>query len=179
MAQTFLRDVNVAYDRLTEDEFANLGIVFGAYRSFRGRRRAHIAYVSMPITTGERYYDVFGAYGVRTKEELNQAVGPNALRELVVKPNIEEGIVFVDKLGRSEDLLFTAPSVFEAEKWRWSEDAYMSLWYRVIGEMAGSHVVMDGWQYSTGGVKEVVFSMLLKRRVIRPYTQATAVKLLG
>jgi len=159
-----------SYARLTEDELANLGIVLGAYRSFRGNRRAHIGYVSMPITSGRRLCDVLCEEGVRTVEELTAKCGKGALWERVMQPNINEGIAFTDGLGKREDLLFIAPSVFEAKKWRWTQDAYMSLWYRVIAEMAGRHVVMDGWEYSNGGVDEVLFSLYLRWRIFRATT---------
>jgi len=161
-------DVVESYDKLTEDELGNLGIVLGAYRSFRGDRRGHIAYVSMPITSGKRFYEVLTAEGVTSAKELAAKRGKDALYELVIKPNVEEGIALADALGEARsDLLFIAPSVFEAKKWRWSQDAYMALWYRVIGEFAGKHYLMDGWEYSTGGLKEVLFSMLMRWRVVR------------
>jgi len=166
--------VNQSYEKLTEQELTNLGVVLGSYRSFRGNRRAHIAYVGMPITTGKRFYEVLTREGVKTKEELITKCGPASLFELVIKPNIDEGIVFADELGRREDLLFIAPSVFEAKKWRWTDDAYMALWYRVIGEMAGRHIVMDGWEYSYGGLREVFFSMLLQWRIIRSFNLEVA-----
>lgn len=172
-----IEDITGAYERLTEDELGNLGIVLGAYRSFRGNRRKHIAYVSMPITTGRRYYDVLSQHGVRTREELAEVAGPDALYELVIKHNIREGIAFADGLGYREDLLFIAPSVFEARPWRWTEDAYMSLWYRVMGELAGQHRVMDGWEYSTGGLKEVLFAMFMQWRIIRRYNFDDAVRI--
>jgi len=163
----FLKEVTGSYDRLTEDELANLGIVLGAYRSFRGNRRKHISYVSMPITSGKRFYDVLFEEGVRTVDELTAKCGKTALWERVIQPNIAEGIAFADSLGKREDLLFIAPSVFEAKRWRWTQDTYMSLWYRVIGEMAGRHDLMDGWEYSNGGVDEVLFSLYLRWRIFR------------
>ncbi|WKZ28988.1 MAG: hypothetical protein QY323_05705 [Patescibacteria group bacterium] len=164
-ATALLSDVTESYDRLTEDELRNLGIVLGAYRSFRGNRRGLLAYVSMPITSGKRYFDVLTEHGVTSAEELAAKAGKDALYELVIKPNIREGVAFADQLGETrKDLLFIAPSVFEAKKWRWSQDAYMSLWYRVIGELTGKHYLMDGWEYSTGGVKEVMFTVLMQNQ---------------
>lgn len=163
MEGQILEDVNGAYDRLTPDELGNLGVVLGAYRSFRGDRRKHLAYVSMPITSGKRYFDVLTEHGAKNADELAQKAGKDALYRLVIKPNIDEGIAFSDRLGLARnDLLFIAPSVFEAKRWRWSQDAYMSLWYRVLGELAGRHYLMDGWEYSTGGVKEVMFTVFMQ-----------------
>lgn len=175
-----LSDVNGAYARLTENELDNLGIVLGAYRSFRGPRRKLLAYASMPITTGLRLRNVCVEHGVTDVAELNAKLGKDALWELVIQPNIKDGIAFADALGRSrDDLLWIAPSVFEAKKWRWSQDAYMSLWYRVIGELAGRHVLMDGWQYSVGGVLEVMFSLFMRWRLIRPNSEKLATETFG
>lgn len=162
-----LDDITGSYERLTEKELANLGIVLGAVRMLRGNRRGHLAYVSMPITSGKRYFDVLTEHGVRSQEELAEKCGKDALYELVIKPNIEEGVAYADRLGmEQQDLLFIAPSVFEAKKWRWSQDAYMAMWYRVLGEMVGNHFMMPGWEYSTGGVKEVLFSLFMQWNVI-------------
>ncbi len=175
-----LDGVQSAYARLTEGELDNLGIVLGAYRSFRGPRRKILAYASMPITTGVRLRNVCVEHGVTSAEELNAKLGKDALWELVIRPNIQDGIAFADALGRSrDDLLWIAPSVFEAKKWRWSQDAYMSLWYRVIGELAGRHVLMDGWQYSVGGVLEVMFSLFMRWRIIRPSSEKIAAETFG
>ena len=163
MSDGLLDDVTGAHERLTEDELGNLGVVLGAYRSFRGDRRKHLAYVSMPITSGKRCYEVFSEHGVTSLEELAAKCGKDAAYRLIIKPNIAEGIAFADRLGvERSDLLFIAPSVFEAKRWRWSQDAYMSLWYRVLGELTGKHFLMDGWEYSTGGVKEVMFTTFMQ-----------------
>jgi len=55
-------------------------------------------------------------------------------------------------------------------------DAYMSLWYRVIAELAGTHYVMDGWEYSTGGAKEVMMSMIMQWGIIRRFNLDVARK---
>ena len=94
-----------------------------------------------------------------------------------MQPNINEGIALADKLGKQEDLLFISPSVFEAKRWRWTQEAYMSLWYRVIGEMAGKLVVANGWEYSNGGVDEVLFALYLRWRILRMSTFEQGVSL--
>jgi len=177
--QEILTEITKVYENLTEEELTNLGIVLGAYRSFRGNRRNHIGYVSMPITSGKRLYDIFSKEQVQTVDELIAKCGKDILWEMVMKPNIQEGVAFADSLGKRDNLLFIAPSVFEAKRWRWSQDAYMSLWYRVIGEMAGKHVLMDGWEYSNGGVDEVLFSLFLQWRIIRASTTKNASEIFG
>jgi hypothetical protein len=163
-------DINATYERLTAEELGNLAVVRGAYGSFRGARRNLLAYVSMPITTGKRFYEVLTAEGVRSAKELAEKRGKDALFELVIKPNIAEGIALADELGARGDRLYIAPSVFEAKRWRWSQDAYMALWYCVQAELAGQHYLMDGWEYSTGGVKEVIFTFLMRFGFIQRFS---------
>ncbi len=174
-----LADVHASYDRLTANEDIGVGVVLGAYRSFRGDRRRHVAYVGMPITTGRLLYQVLARESVHTPAELEAKLGKGALYELVIKPNVAEGIALADRLGSERAMLFIAPSVFEAKPLRWSEHAYMTLWYRVIGELAGAHYVSDGWEYSLGGVKEVFFSNLMRWGIIRPYTMKDAMETFG
>ena len=133
----------------------------------------------MPITTGKRYYDVLSAAGVKDIKEFTEKCGKDALFTEIIKPNIDEGIRFADTLGKRDELIFIAPSVFEAKPWKWTDDAYMSLWYRVLGELAGRHDVIDSWQYSTGGVREVFFSLLMQWRIIRRFTKQEAVDTFG
>lgn len=167
-------DVTGSYGRMTDDERVNMNVVLGAYRSFRGDRRKLLAYVSMPITSGKRLYDAMTAHGVTTVQGLVDAIGKDGFYGTVIKPNIDDGVALADRLGlAATDRLFIAPSVFEAKKWRWSQDAYMSLWYRVIGELAGAHYMMDGWEYSTGGVKEALFSFRMQFSML-PYKSPAA-----
>lgn len=164
---SLLRDVHDTVARLSDPHRKQLNVVLGAFRSLRGDRRAHIGYVTVPVTTGKRFYEVLTKEGVLTREALAGKCGPAYLYENVIVPNVAESIQFVDKLCLSEDGLFIAPSVFDAKPLEWTDDAYMALWYRVIGEMAGKHNVMDGWGYSYGGIREVLFSLMLQYRIVR------------
>lgn len=174
-----LRDVHDTLARLSDAHRTQVNVVLGAFRSFRGDRRAHIGYVTVPVTTGKRYYEVLSKEGVFTREALAEKCGPSYLYENVIVPNVVDSIQFVDKLGLTENRLFIAPSVFDAKALQWSDDAYMALWYRVIGEMAGKHNVMDGWGYSYGGVREVIFSLMLQFRIVRMSNLAKAVDEFG
>ena len=165
--------------RLIEKELVEQGIVLSAYKSFRGARRPHIAYVSLPVTTGQRYFETLRHEGVFTATEFEKKVGTGSFYELVIKPNIKEGVALADKLGHKKNLLFIAPSIFDARKWNWSQDTYMSLWYAVIGELAGAHYLQSGWEYSLGSVKEIFFSNLMRWGIIRPFTKQFAIDAFG
>lgn len=163
-----LSEASEAYARLTEQELQNLKIVLGAYRTLRGNRRQHLAYVSMPITTGKLLYDKLIEGGVKSADEFKQKFGKEAFFNEVVKKNIDDGVKFADEQAKRENLLLIAPSVFNATPWKWSQDAYMVFWYRVILELAGKHMLMPGWEYSTGGTQEVLFALLMQWGIINP-----------
>lgn len=165
------------YEGLSEKDKTGVDTVLGAYRSFRGKRRQHIAYVGMPITSGKRLYTVLESEGLRSAGELRKKYGKKAFHDLVVAPNISEGVNLADRLGLSSNFLCIAPSVFESREW--SQEAYLSLWYRVIGELAGTHFVPNEWEYSLGAVKEVIFSSLLQWRLIHLGTLKESVGLFG
>jgi len=170
-----LRNVRDTLGSLSDPHRTQLNVVLSAFRSLRGDRRAHIGYATVPVTTGKRLYDVLLREGVLTREELVAKRGSAFVYEQVIRPNIDDSIAFVDHLGLEESRIYIAPSVFEAKPFGWTDDAYMSLWYRVIGEMTGKHQLMDGWAYSYGGVREVFFSLLLQWRMIRKYTLKEAI----
>jgi hypothetical protein len=165
------------YEGLSERDKSGVDTVLGAYRSFRGNRRQHIAYVGMPITSGKRLYDVLESEGLRSSAELRGKYGKKVFHDLVVAPNIKEGTELADRLGLSSNFLCIAPSVFEAREW--SQEAYLSLWYRVIGELAGTHFVPKEWEFSLGAIKEVIFSSLLQWRLIHLGTLKETVGLFG
>lgn len=165
--------------QLKETELENLGVVLSALRTFRGDRRSQVAYVGMPVTTGRRFFEALSSQGVKTLIEFTEKAGKEAFRKQVIEPNIREGITLADKLGARENLLCVAPSVFDARTWNWSQDAYMALWYNVIAEFSGRHFVVDGWEYSLGGLREVFFSMMLSWRCIRWYNKDQAARIFG
>ena len=174
METTVRKEATTLFESLSAEELLGVKTVLGAYRSFRGPRRDLIGYISMPITSGRRLNNLLVKNNVRYLVQLAEKCGNEMIYEEVIKPNIKTGVAFVDERGAIDHLLYIAPSVFEAKKWRWSQDAYMALWYQVIAEMAGRHILMDGWQYSTGCVHETYFSLLLQQGAIKSKDLAAA-----
>lgn len=135
----------------SSEKLDSLNMAISAYLSVR----SNLAYLSMPITSGVRYYKVFEHYNVKTVEEL-AAKGEDLFYEEIIRPNIEEGIALADELEDKIGKPIVAPSVFEAKKQRWSQKEYMFLWYRVFENRIDEVYMMDGWEYSNGGVQEFV-----------------------
>jgi hypothetical protein len=141
---------------LKKDFGINKGIdmVLSAYRSIR----SPVAYVSTPITSGRLLYDVLEKEGVRSIAELNRE---QVLHE-IVKPNIARGISLADKLRERSKLPPLAPGVFEGRDFKWTQQDYMSLWVRVIEELAGEVHMTEGWQFSDGAVEEFTLAMHMR-----------------
>jgi hypothetical protein len=100
---------------LPEDRLTNIEIVSSAYASVIGNK----AYLTMPITTGERYYKVLDRYHVRDVETL-EWLWPGALLEEIILPNLEEGKIFAQKLAPEIDAMLICPGIFEARKQHWT-----------------------------------------------------------
>jgi len=125
-----------------------LDIVLSAYRSFR----SPIAYVSMPLTTGRRLYDLLQERGLKDMRHVERS----ELVSQVIEPNIAEGIQFAEKL-RKREFPPVAPAVFKARDW--SQDEYMSLWLQLITEKAREIHMSPNWGFSNGCVEEFVRAM--------------------
>ncbi len=146
------------YDRKIQDaeKLANINIVLSAY----GSVLAPIAYTSLPITSGRRFYEVLEKYGVNSIEGLAEK-NPDALYIEIIKPNIAEGTEFAKTVTARTKLTVIAPCIFEAKKQRWSQDEYMYMWLNLIENRVEEMHMMHGWEYSNGGTEEFLRGMEL------------------
>ena len=155
------RREDIDFAGMAPDRQANVEIVSSAYASIPG----HKAYLTMPVTTGRRYYEVLDRHGVRTVAEL-EAGRPGALRDEVILPNIEEANALAERvLGRTA-LPLVVPGVFEARKQRWGQEEYMCLWMRLITGRVREVHLSDGWEYSNGGAAEFARAILIRHRAL-------------
>ncbi len=155
----FMRWEERAYAGLLDERRGNIDVVISAYESLNTGK----AYMTMPITSGKRLYDVMWSYGAANYEEF-QLWAPEALRAEVILPNIEAGLEFARTLQPKLPLII--PGVFEARKQRWSQDEYMIMWLKVFtGQVREFHLLPD-WEYSNGGVMEFVRAMMIQFRFI-------------
>lgn len=168
-----LREEDV-YAMLPVDRQANIDIVYGAYRSVYADK----AYLTMPITSGRRLYDVFDRYDVRTVEDLERR-RPGALYDEVISPNLASGQEFAQRvLGRALYPLIV-PGVFEARRQRWTQDEYMILWLRVITGSVKELYLPDDWAYSSGGVLELTRMTMLQFRLVEGREDRPVIQLLN
>lgn len=144
-------------ERIPQEKRESVSIVLSAYRSML----SPIAYVSMAITSGRRYYDVLEAKGVKSLDELAKQ-DPDAIYRDIIQPNIAYGVDLAKTISQKTSLPVIAPAIFEAKKQRWREEEYMFMWYRMLEEKAQEIYMMEGWQYSNGCSQEFVRAMEMK-----------------
>jgi hypothetical protein len=151
------------FGELEHKRRGEMDLVLGAYRSIRHP----VAYVSTPITTGKRLYDVLERKGVKTLEEL-ALVDPESLHSEIIRPNIERGLEVADSLRTRIRLPPISPCVFDATKQKWSQRDYLLMWLRVIEEKAEEMYMTDGWEYSNGSAKEFARAMQMQFDFVNP-----------
>lgn len=131
-------------------------VVTTAFRSFKAKE---ITYVSTPITSGGKLYEAVKKSGKPLKEftadkgrMYAEVIAPNiALAETVGDGLIENGF----------STTVISPATFEAKQLGWTQDQYMALWLRVINEKVTRVAMVDGWEYSNGGIEELVEAFLM------------------
>ena len=144
------------FEGLPSERQANIEIVSSAYASMFAEK----AYLTMPVTTGKRYYDTLDRYGVKTIDELERK-RPGALHGEIIEPNIEEGKALASLIQKDNNLAIVVPGVFEARRQKWSQEEYMVLWLRLITSSVLAVYLSDGWEYSNGGAMEYIRALAI------------------
>ena len=141
------------------DRQANIEIVSSAYASMLSASGR--AYLTMPVTSGRRYYEVLERHGATGIDGLLKAA-PDALREEIILPNIAESVALAEAVAARIGIPLVVPGVFEARRQRWTQDEYMCLWMRLITGSVGEVHLCDGWEYSNGGAAEFARATLVR-----------------
>lgn len=113
-----------------------------------------VTYMSMPITTGKRFFSWYRAVGHSIDPEAYSAAHQNA----VVRPNL---LISEEKLAelRSQWVHVVSPGDFQVMQWTQSD--YLWLWLRFIAKRAARVVASDGWEYSSGCALEVACAQVV------------------
>jgi hypothetical protein len=148
-------------DERETDHGVELGLVLSAYASVMGDQ----AYLSMPITTGRRYYETLDRYGARTAEELERR-HPGVLKGEILVPNLLEGKSFAAAVAPEIDASLICPGIFDARRAQWGQEEYMMLWLGLIASSIREIYLSDGWEYSNGGATELAQALLVRHRFV-------------
>jgi hypothetical protein len=122
-----------------------------------------LVYVSVPITSGRIWYELKSKHqNIETKDLMNHVVLENYATgyDLVQKIIIEKNCPVLypaDLVPKSHDEI---PPFKQFGSWR--QDHFQALWLSIIAEKCTEHWMSEGWQYSSGGVEELVHSYQLK-----------------
>ena len=139
------------------DRQANVDVVGTAFAAVPGPK----SYLTMPVTTGRRFYAVLEAHDVRSLDHLLR-VAPAALREEIILPNIAGSVEAARGISARSAYPLVVPGVFEGRAQRWSQSEYMCLWMRLITREIREVHLLDGWEYSNGGAQEYARAILLR-----------------
>lgn len=151
--------VDPRFNKVKDDERKQCNLVVAAYRSVQST----LAYVTMPITSGKRLYDVMEAHGVRTRAELKEKY-PKAVTDEIIPWNNEHGFAFAAAVKTRTRLPVVLPGAFEGGiSYSWREEQYMYMWLRMMEDLCAEHHLIEGWEYSDGSVEEFAKSMEMKK----------------
>lgn len=156
------------YAGLTTAHQAEVDVVafaFGAVRT------PTLAYVSCPVSSGRRLYQVASDNGV-TVARLRAS--PSALHDEVIVPNIADAIRVSDRTIATYQMPVICPALFDGRPLHWGQEAYMAMWLRVIRTQVTLMVMVDDWAYSDGACEELAEALELQttRSTLRVVTEA-------
>ncbi len=131
------------------------------------RKKGDLEYISMPVSSGEKLYEVLEKYGVKNSKELQEKY-PEVLVKEVVKYNQKAIKKLYKKLKNKVKSEIVIPADIEAQKRGWSQNDCMFLWFRVLEEKIKKTYVANDWKYSNGGGEEFVRVMEMQFGFINP-----------
>jgi hypothetical protein len=137
------------------DREAEIGLVLSAFDCMLVGRSAEL--VAAPVSTGRRLMRLLASHGVCSSEELVEAIGPAEYDSKILKPNIEDGLSFAEKIRCSGRLhvIFTGPLYHPL--WRFAD--YMEVCLAFVETRCHSVFFANDWEYSQGAVMELDASL--------------------
>ena len=120
-------------------------------RSVNGLTR--LAYVSVPITSGELYYE---------RIINNPFVEKDAVTKQVIPLNYEAGHSLVQDVVRRRGCPVVYPADLIPVHQQWEQADFQALWLSIIGEMVTEVHMSRGWACSNGCAEEFASVMQLR-----------------
>jgi len=129
----------------------------------RGTAVRGTIYVTVPITSGIRQFNLMAKLGCKSSVELREKHRDRWLTE-VKKPNVEEAAAYTLMVQiLNPDCLVLNPAEIEVDDW--SQDDYNDMWNEVLLRFCHTLVVTPDWVFSRGGRLEVQRMLSLGRSV--------------
>lgn len=157
-----------ASERLTQEKeiLRQIRVALSTLETTResiNRYRKGVAYASTALTTGPQLYAVLKKLGFSSTQEFKEQ-DREKFNKLVMQPNMREGNQFAQRIIKAGWRMVIEPGKFFA--YGWAQEHYMSLWRRVIIEMASTVAFNDNVYWSTGGAEELLIGIQHKKRLL-------------
>lgn len=117
------------------------------------RHREPLAYVSTPITSGIKLYRLQLEQPSWNKRELMKSV---------MDHNYNEGWELVERVLERRRCNVLYPADLVPARQRWQQEDFQALWLSIIAEMCTELHMCTGWNFSNGGIEELIHVFQLK-----------------
>lgn len=139
------------------EETPQAAVVHNIIRTLRSIRcLRQLAYVSVPITSGRKLYEL----------KLEEGDVPD-LTQRVVEHNSYAGYELVGEVARRRNCPVIYPADLVPIHQKWNQDHFQALWLSIIAEMCTELHLCNGWEFSNGCVEEFTHVMQLRLGVPR------------
>jgi len=155
---------------ITEEMRRDVALTLNAYQTLNGTM---FAYVSMPVTSGPRLYDIMESRGFTNVAEL-KAKDPESFVRDVIGMNVNAGQRLARRIQGVNPRPVIVPGLLNAKGKHWGEQEYMSLWLSLLNDHVKDVYMVDGWQYSNGCAQEYaqsVHQQFFKRKGMRTHIE--------
>ncbi|HXK37620.1 MAG TPA: hypothetical protein VJ579_00945 [Candidatus Paceibacterota bacterium] len=117
------------------------------------RHGGPLAYISVPITSGLKYYEL---------KLDNPEMDKKLLMQEVISYNYHMGWSQVEKVASRRRCSVLYPADLVPARQKWQQEDFQALWLSIIAEFCTEIHMCDGWNFSNGGIEELIHVFQLK-----------------
>lgn len=132
-------------------ESATIHNTMRALRSIR--HGGPLAYISVPITSGKKYYEL-----LLDAPEMDKKL----LMQEVIGHNYRLGWIQAEKVANRRKCSVLYPADLVPARQKWQQEDFQALWLSIIAEFCTEMHMCDGWNFSNGGIEELIHVFQLK-----------------
>ncbi len=125
-------------------------------------------YISGPITTGKNFVRWYLAEGMNLAKGSPEYAA--AFRTKVLKVNEFEILDLAKRIRFSDKEVVIEPASLYIPEW--NQVDYINYWIEIIENFVGKIILVDGWQFSLGCVKEFSFAAIRNYQIFSHDGQA-------
>ncbi len=141
------------FERMSEAHKREVDLAYGMLGCIQGP----VAYVTIPLMSGKRLYEILETYQLSSSTELKKK-HPEIFKTEVWWHNRALGANFVKEIASKTKLPLINPGKIPQLP-DWGEAQFMKVWLDAIEKKVSEHFFMDGWEYSNGAAEEFAKAM--------------------